>query len=79
MNNSGDLCEDAVTHQPIHHHHDLRGVVFVVYNFHPVQEPAGAGLAVVVSDPQFLQDSQVDRRDVENILLVTKGREMSQA
>lgn len=60
--------------------HDLRGVVFVVYNLHSVQKPARTGLAVVMSDPQFLQGLQVNRRDVENILLepATKGQEMSQ-
>lgn len=59
---------------------DLRGVIFVVYNLHPVQKPARAGLTVVMSDPQFPQGLQVNRRDDENILLepATKGREMSQ-
>lgn len=63
----------------------LRGVIFVVYNFHPVQKPAGAGLAVVMPDPQFLQGAQVDSREVENVLLghmrtspATEGQEMSQ-
>lgn len=49
--------------------YDLRDVIFVVYNFHSVQKPAGTGLAVVMSDPEFLQDPQVDCCDVENVLL----------
>lgn len=38
----------------------VRGVVFVVHYLHLVQEPGGMMLAVVMANPQLLQNAQID-------------------
>lgn len=55
FNNPLLLCNPVPASSP-----PLRGVVFVVYYLHPVQEPGGMRLAVVMANPQLLQNAQID-------------------